>query len=65
MSADIHLQTNQPKPQCSDPICNARWDCPLYIPGRRIRETLRQLWESEHIPCMARLRFEGGDPSKS
>ena len=57
MSDDFHLQA-QTKPQCSDPVCHVRRDCPLYTPGRLIRETLRQLWESEHIPCMARLRFE-------
>jgi hypothetical protein len=65
MSDDFHLQAHQPKPQCSDPICHVRRDCPLYLPGRLIRETLRQLWESERIPCMARLRFEGGEPPKS
>jgi len=58
------------QPQCSDPDCHVSRDCPLYLPAqsparRLIRKTLRQLWESERIPCMARLRFEGGEPPNS
>jgi hypothetical protein len=64
MSDDFQPQAEQP--QCDDPICHVRRDCPLYLPAQNlVRKTLRQNWESERIPCMARLRFEGGEPSKS
>jgi hypothetical protein len=68
MSDDFQPQPEQPR--CADRDCQVSRDCPLYLPAasperRTLAKTLRQLWESERIPCMARLRFEGCDPSKS
>jgi hypothetical protein len=63
MSDDSQPQAEQP--QCSDPDCQVSRDCPLYLPAQSlIRKTLRQNWESERIPCMARLRFEDGEPAQ-
>ena len=57
------------QPRCADPDCQVRRGCPLYLPAqsperRLIRKTLRQNWESERIPCMARLRFVASEPPK-
>ena len=67
MSDDFQPQAEQPR--CADPDCQVRRDCPLYLPAqsperRLIRKTLRQNWESERIPCMARLRFVASEPPK-
>jgi hypothetical protein len=61
---DIHTPQAE-QPRCADRDCQVSRDCPLYLPAQRlIPDTLRQLWESERIPCMARLRFEDGDPAQ-
>ena len=66
MSDDLIPQAEQPR--CADRDCQASLSCPLYLPAhsparRLIRVTLRQNWESERIPCMARLRFESSEPA--
>jgi hypothetical protein len=61
MSDEPQPQPQPEQPRCADTDCQVSRDCPLYLPGRLIRKTLRQNWESERIPCMARLRFEGGE----
>jgi hypothetical protein len=68
MSDDFQPKPEQPR--CADRYCHVSRDCPLYLPAtsperRTLAKTLRQLWESERIPCMARLRFEGTEPPKS
>jgi hypothetical protein len=67
MSDDFQPQPEQPR--CADRDCQVSRDCPLYLPTqsparRLIRKTLRQLWESERIPCMARLHFDGANPTQ-
>jgi len=65
MSDDFQPQAEQPR--CADRDCQVSLSCPLYLPAqsparRLIRVTLRQNWETERIPCMARLRFEASEP---
>jgi hypothetical protein len=57
------------QPRCADRDCQVSRDCPLYLPiaspeRRTLAKTLRQNWESERIPCMARLRFTASEPPK-
>jgi len=63
MSDDFQPQPEQPR--CADRDCQVSRDCPLYLPAQSlIRTTLRQNWETERIPCMARLRFDGANPTQ-
>jgi hypothetical protein len=63
------FQPQAEPPRCADRDCQVSRDCPLYLPAqsparRLVRVTLRQNWESERIPCMARLRFDGANPTQ-